>query len=169
MRVGGGDGKRRTIRINRVGTDNLKMMMNYIFIGARVLPDWHRGATRGAVFGLMSFRTGTKFRRRIWICRHKYMIFRRLGPFSTFFAPFLNHKGLISRRLQGMRGKISHEGSVLAHGHDACIQNVRDSSPRLLRVQGAANVPAGPALFRVQLFLGRSGTRQRMGWSESGG
>ena len=38
------------------------------------------------------------------ICLCKYMIFRRLGPFFTFFTLFLSCKGVISRRLQRKHG-----------------------------------------------------------------
>jgi hypothetical protein len=48
-------------------------------------------------------------------CLCKHMISRRLGPFSTFFAPFLSHKGLISRRLRRKRGLFESDAEFHEH------------------------------------------------------
>jgi hypothetical protein len=48
------------------------------------------------------FRLPAESRRRGRLRKH--MIFRRLGPFCPFFAPFLSQKGLISRQLQRKQG-----------------------------------------------------------------
>jgi hypothetical protein len=48
----------------------------------------------GELFGPGPSGRAPSFAQSIWICRHKYMISRRLGLFSTFFTPFLSCKGV---------------------------------------------------------------------------
>jgi hypothetical protein len=113
---------RRLAQINQARIDNLNKVMNCIF-------HWReaRGmGPEGDVFELVSFRTGAgrksrgtnlkfqigDFRGRKgpdFACLWKHLIFRRLRSFWAFFGLFLSQKGLISRRLQGFRGKISHQ------------------------------------------------------------
>jgi hypothetical protein len=68
-----------------------------------------RGVWRSQTAATGAFRRASKLRlTQKRMCRYKYMIFRRLSPFFTFFHPFFtlffSHKALVFRRLQQIPG-----------------------------------------------------------------
>jgi hypothetical protein len=68
-----------------------------------------------------------------FLCRCKYMISRRLEPFSTFFTPFLSHKGLISRRLRKKQGLFESDAEFHEHKLTQSRRVAESQSRRRLR------------------------------------
>jgi hypothetical protein len=88
-------------------------------------------------------------------CLRKYMMSRRLWAIYAFFDPFLSQKSLISRRLQGFRGKISQQAEPAPN-----FKRARGSFRTGTKVWGARarsrqDVLAGPGLSPIR-FLTQS-------------
>jgi hypothetical protein len=100
----------------------------------------------------------------------KLLISRRLSPFFAFSTPFLSCKRLISRRLQRKHSLIEFaegiaERELTQRGLD-CFTRSRSFRTGIRRELGRSRqtpaswpglsriVPPGPALSRVQFFLG---------------
>ncbi len=132
------------------------------------------------MFGLRSFRTGTSFALPYagngGIAGHILLmlvidfspVITILHIISSFFTPFLNRKGLVSRRLQEIPGDKRHRGQKTkcennkwlgfigkTRSHEIGGSEIfHANEARLSRV-----VPAGPALSQVRFFAGGACTQ----------
>jgi hypothetical protein len=97
----------RKLRVGRKRGGRKRQMKTFLICDLRFLIGGWPVTRIGGLFARMkrapSQRTSGA-RAPMFPCKH--MIFRRLGPFCMFFAPFLSQKGLIFRRLQRKRGLI---------------------------------------------------------------